>query len=220
MLRLRLFRALPGALAMLLFAASAAATPIAIFNTGVDAFGNVLPHGTVGDPHYSLISVPGGSTTTLIITSAGGFPVPPYIGDNTLSRWIGPGNDGDLNGPAGTYVYRTTFDLTGLNPATASLLIGWSTDNNGLDVALNGASLGQTTSFTQFSAGFSVFAVTSGFLPGVNTLDFWVNNGSGPTALRVEAAGTADPIPEPGSLLLLGAGLAALGLLRARRRGN
>lgn len=200
--------------AMLTAPAAHAGLITTLYNTGVDASGAVLPDGTVGDPHYTLISVPGGTTATRIITSASGFPIPPYIGDNTLSRWIGPNNDSDLNGPVGTYTFRTTFDLTGFDHTTASIAGGWSTDNNGLDILINGTSLGYTTSFTQFQTGFSAFAVNSGFVAGINTLDFVVFNGGGPIGLRVQMTGT---VPEPGSLAL--AALALLGLgVAARRR--
>ena len=156
------------------------AAPIALFNTGVDSTGTPLSHGTVGDPHYSLTSVPAGSTSAIrIITSVGGFPIGPYIGDNALSAWIGPNNDSDLNGPTGTYIYRNTFDLTGFNPSTAAITGEWTTDNNGLDILLNGISLGFTTSFTAFASGFSPFTITSNFNSNINTLDFVVNNGGG-----------------------------------------
>jgi|APLak6261658528_1056013.scaffolds.fasta_scaffold04819_1 hypothetical protein len=186
-----------------------------LFNTGVDSAGAVLPDGTIGDPHYSLISVPGGSLTdTRIITSDGGFPIVPigpYIGDNTSSRWIGPNNDEDLNGPSGTYTYRTTFDLTGFDSKTASITGGWTTDNNGLDILINGISLVVfTTAPTSFESGFSAFSITSGFLPGTNTLDFVVNNVDGPTALRVEVTGTASPVPVPAAVWLFGSGLLVL----------
>jgi hypothetical protein len=190
-----------------------ATTITTLFNTGVDGTGAVLPHGTIGDPHYSLISVPGGTTATRIITSVGAFPIPPYIGDNTLSRWIGPNNDGDLNGPVGAYTYRTTFDLTGFVPSTTSITGGWTTDNNGLDILINGTSLGFTTGFSSFSSGFSALSITSGFVAGINTLDFVVNNGGGPTALRVEvSSATASPVsvPEPQTLILLTTGLVGL----------
>jgi hypothetical protein len=205
--------------AVVALAGAAHANSIVIFNTGVDTFGNTLPDATVGDPHYTLTSVPGGSTTDIRVrTSAGGYPIGPYIGDDVLSTWIGPNNDTMIDGPVGTFIYETTFNLTGLNPATASLTIGWSTDNNGLDVVLNGSSTGQTTSDSQFLVGFSTFTISSGFVAGINTLDFLVNNGGGPTALRTEISGTADSagVPEPMSLVLLGSGFVALGMLRRR----
>lgn len=61
-----------------------------LFNTGVDASMTPLPDGTIGDPHYSLVSVPGGTTDILVRTSAGGYPIPPYFGDDSSSAWIGP----------------------------------------------------------------------------------------------------------------------------------
>ena len=42
-----------------------------LFNTGVDAAGTPLPDDTIGDPHYSLFSVPSGTTELRVRTSAG-----------------------------------------------------------------------------------------------------------------------------------------------------
>src|SRR5205809_239699 len=64
-----------------------------LFNTGVDACGNPLADGTIGDPHYELIAVPSGTTDIRVRTLAGGYPVPPYIPDNPDSAWIGPNGD-------------------------------------------------------------------------------------------------------------------------------
>ena len=198
------------------------AAAITLFNTGVDASGTPLPHNTVGDPHYSLISVPGGTTDTRVITSDGFFPVfpfGPYIADNSTSAWIGPSSDSDLNGPEGDYVYRATFDLTGFDPATAVITGGWSSDDGGLDILINGSSLGFATADTQFSIGFSFFSVTSGFVAGINTLDFVVNNsGSGHTALRVEMAGSALSVPEPETYAMLLMGLGLVGFMAQRRK--
>jgi hypothetical protein len=210
-------RLLLAAVAVLALATAVNAASIPIFNTGVNGGGTVLPDGTVGDPHYVLTAVPTGSTANIRIrTSAGGYPIPPYIGDDSLSAWIGPNNDTQVDGPVGAFDYLTTFNLAGLNPSTASLTISWSTDNGGLDVLLNGASLGQTTSPIQYGLGFSTFTVSSGFISGINTLDFLVQNDGGPTALRVEASGIAAPTPEPGTLALLSSGV--LGLFGVLRR--
>jgi hypothetical protein len=194
---------------------AAKADSIGVFNTGVDGTGTPLPYGTVGDPNYNLVTVPGGSTTTtFILTSAGGFPIGPWLGDDSLSAWIGPLNDYIADGPGGDYDYQTTFNLTGLDPTTAILTGQWSTDDSGVDILINGASTGNTAG--GFGAWYG-FTVNSGFVSGVNTLDFIVDNDSGPTGLRTELTGTASPTPEPASMLLLGVGLAAFGLCKGRR---
>src|SRR5439155_14931059 len=45
----------------------------------------------------------------------------------------------------GTYTYRTTFDLTGLNPATA-ILTGQFASDNGAIIKLNGVTVGPSNS--------------------------------------------------------------------------
>jgi hypothetical protein len=211
-----------------------------LYNTGVSGSGVVLPDGTIGDPHYTLVSVPSGSTAIRVIT-ADGFPIPPYFGDNALSRWIGPnnagtaasGDDDDLISPPGSYIYRTTFDLTGLNLASAFISGGWSSDNDGVDIRLNGVSFANLdhtgtvpTSFTQFSIGFAPFSISSGFIPGINTLDFVIHNGgsspgnssgaANPTALRVQMTGTA-AVPDGGlTVALLGMSLTGLAYFRRK----
>ena len=211
------------AIAVLLAAANVAqANPITIFNTGVDANHAVLGDATIGDPHYSLISAPEGSTFNIRVRRAsGGFPIETgaYFGDNSYSNWIGPNNDEVLNGPPGLYVYRTIFDLTGLNPATAKLSGQWSSDNEGRDIELNGESTAVAPTSSGAFTSFHPFSITGGFISGINILDFFVvNDGADPTALRVEISGTAAEVPEPATLALVGLSLAALGWSRRKKQ--
>jgi hypothetical protein len=205
----------------LCFGEVATATTItSLYNTGVDASGTPLLDGTIGDPHYTLISVPDGTSQIRIRTSAGGPPIPPYSGDNPYSAWIGPNNNSFLGGYPGTYIYQTTFDLSGFDLNSVVITGGWQTDNEGMDILINGMSLGYTTAFNQFQLGFAPFSVTTGFVDGINSLVFIISqDGQSPTALRVEMTGTGDlhSVPEPPSLLLVATGLSGILVLRQRR---
>jgi hypothetical protein len=167
-----------------------------LFNTGVDAAGKPLAD-NAKDPHYSMIAV---TPDAWAATSLGGFPIPPWLGDNVVSAWIAPTLDtyapsdgaGNFN-----YRYQTTFDLTGFDPASARITGRWSTDNRGTDIQINGTGTGQSSTSL---VAWTSFQITSGFVAGTNRLTFVVNNGdpgappgSDPTGLRVEMWGTATP---------------------------
>ena len=189
---------------------AASAVPItSLFNTGVNASGAPLAN-NAAELHYALVSVPSGSMTVRVATSVNAFPIPPWLGDNALSAWIGPSGAADLTGPAGDYDYRTTFQLSALEVAGATIDGQWSVDNTGVRIVLNGVSVGNTANDFQ---SFYTLAVHSGFVAGTNTLDFIVNNGGGPTGLRTQLIG-AITIDEPVSVVLLATGL--FGVLVAR----
>src|ERR1700722_4728184 len=78
--------------------AAQASTITGLYNTGVDNAGNTLSNGTL-DTHYSLVP-PAGPLQAF--TSANGFPIPPWLGDDSLSTWIGP-NNSSATGPGGAY---------------------------------------------------------------------------------------------------------------------
>jgi hypothetical protein len=158
-----------------------------VFNTGVDGSGVPLAGGSV-DPHYTLIK---SADATLmgpdaIVTSqiAEGFWVP----QSDVSKWIAPSANQSYPGAspcnaAGTYAYRTTFDLTGYDPATLKIDGKWAADNSGTDIRLNGVSLGLT------AGGYSPltpFTIQGGFVAGKNTLEFEILDGGCPNGLRVE----------------------------------
>jgi hypothetical protein len=66
----------------------------------------------------------------------------------------------------------------------------FATDNSGY-IQLNGVTVGPASSTFSSSTAFSL---TSGFKPGINTIDFFVTNAPGgslnPTGLIVELSGT------------------------------
>jgi hypothetical protein len=214
--------ALVAALGLFAPTAARAASPITLFNTGVDSTGTPLPNGTVGDSHFSMTSVPlGSSSTPAIRTSAGGFPIQPsgpWVGDDGVSTWIGPSNDAFLDGPSGNYTYETTFTLPAAG--TVNITGQWAAANSqGFDILLNGIS--QSAPSASY-VSFTPFGFSGAGLSGLNTLDFLVGNTTGPTGLRVEfSSATVDfstpvTVPEPASLTILGLG--AMGLLMRRRK--
>jgi hypothetical protein len=180
-----------------------AATITTLFNTGVNTSGAVLPDGTI-DSHYTLTAAPAGAGTAVARTA--GYPAGgPWSGISTTSAWVGP-NTTNFYGAPGDYTYTTTFDLTGFDASTANINGKWSTDNNGVAIKLNGNTVVlPASSLSNSYTTFSAFTISSGFLSGLNQLDFVVNNGPGlannPTGLRVELEGTAAAVPEPSDLV-------------------
>lgn len=190
----------------------AMAASIQVYNTGVNSGGGLLGDAAV-DSHYSVIAAPGPYTTAF---TGNGVVLPTgWIADGPASRWIGVTSFMGEWRPTGTYTFRTTFDLTGLDSSSASLSLSIASDNN-CDVFLNGVHTGITTPFAGFSS-FSNYSVNSGFLAGINTLDFSVFElGSTPSGLRVELSGTANAVPEPTAIALIGIG--AMMLVGLRRK--
>lgn len=219
-------------LAVFLFAFhdARAATISGLFNTGSDGVG-LLPDETI-DPHYTLIAVPVGSGLGPNTYVADETKLPLSNGDwlanGVSSKWIAPAADAssllEVNQITGQWIYRQSFDLSGYDPSTALITGQWATDNIGLSILLNGANTGNVNT-AQF-ATWTPFTISSGFGPGINTLDFVLENSpfppgspsigeSNPTGLRVELTGTVS-IPEPSRTLLSLLGLG--GMLVRRRR--
>lgn len=189
-----------------------------LFNTGISN-GTTLANGDV-DPHYTIVaSSLSYGPQAYVVDEAIGFPIVPGVWSlsTSTSKWITPKiTPLATRTDPGEFTYRLNFDLTGIDPGSATITGSWYTDNDGA-MFLNGTSTGFTSPANGFSNS-SPFTVTSGFVSGINYLDFVIINPDfGPTGLRVELSGTANAVPEPGSLLLAGLGLIALLAARYRR---
>lgn len=184
-------------------AVAAIAAPIpGLFNTGVDGDGALLADSGVVDPHYTIIQSPDvGLPGPDAVTLNSGFPVPPWLAEGPDSRWIAP-SAASGNGNEGQWTYRISFDLTGFDEASAEITGDWAVDNGGTAILINGSDTGNVN--TGGFGAFTAFSVTSGFIAGVNTLDFVVSNaptGANPTGLRVEILGTVEVPNEPANIL-------------------
>lgn len=186
-----------------------------LYTTGVDDNGLSLPLGSV-DPHYFVLNQPSQASgpNAMVMSSLPGS----YLGNTWDSRWI-------WQTPNGTPVhvtktFRTTFDLTGYDHSTAMITGSWATDNYGRNILINGVPTGFTSSTFSFPSHFSI---SSGFQPGVNQLDFIVQDVGGIAGFRVlSLEGTADiasaTVPEPSSLALFFGVSVPLWLSRRRQR--
>ncbi len=167
-----------------------------VFGTGLDANRNLLADDQ-DDPHYDIVAQPNSGTLTDATLVQDGFPIGPWVSNNTTSRWIGPNTDNAV-GPAGEYTYQTEFDLTGFIESTAFLSGNWASDNSA-SIWINGVDAEATTAAKEFGA-LQPFTDPSPFVyvPGINVLEFRVTNGGvadSPTGLRVDDLSvTAEPI--------------------------
>ena len=168
--------------------------PVPVVSTGAGL--------TVGqaDPHWLVFAVAKGEASArpaFVVPSVGWAK---NVRDR--SQWLTTtANTADV--PPGLYVFRTTVDLTGLDPTTAVVRADVLADDAVDDVRINGANrhLSVPISTQRNWLGPHPLTVQGGFAPGRNTVEFVVYNSSGPPArpmsrmgFRAELHGEAMPL--------------------------
>ncbi|MEH2530069.1 hypothetical protein V1277_003556 [Bradyrhizobium sp. AZCC 1588] len=196
-----------------------AATITGLFNTGVDGSGNALDNDGLADFNYFITASNNGAP---INTPAVTYTNPAYVPNDANSRWISTGPSGAPGN--GTVDFTLTFDLTGLNAATAQISGSWGADNFGT-IFLNGVNTGITTGTFGFLSFLSPFAINSWFVSGTNTLTFQILDLDLPLAFRVDnISGTADvltaAVPEPSTWAMMLLGFAGVGFIAYRRKSK
>lgn len=248
---MRIHLPLAAALAAIAIVGSAEAQTL----TGLNNTGTSNTEGAT-DPNYVVTSYTGGAPpsgtapypTTIVSLSAPSnqyFPYPywAFNAGDTTAAWISPdGRNTTDPDEDGTYIYQTTFDITGsLHDVTGLLLSGvWSADNyaEGFDVngtgyqATTGTPIAEPQCACNDLYAFDITIPVTDLHLGTNTMTFEVTNfgqdGGNPTGLYVDydyadtgLVGNPNPsgqVPEPVSIALFGSGVAGAAAFRRRRK--
>ena len=189
-------------LALTLSSPAFAATIATLYSTGVDAAGNPLAAGAV-DPHYTILETSSNAEVLL------GLP-PAYLENDENSQWIWQQSSGQPINV--TRTFRTTFDLTGFDASTTVIFGEWGVDNIGVDILINGVSTGISlpSNVTSNFSELTPWVISSGFVEGINTIDFVVQDVGIISGFRANLSGEAALVPVPPALFLFCSGLFGL----------
>ncbi|USX11931.1 PEPxxWA-CTERM sorting domain-containing protein [Oxalobacteraceae bacterium OTU3CAMAD1] len=203
------------ALSAIAFSSAYAAAIPGLYNTGAGASGTI-------DSNYALTVISGDTISDGAYISHDSDLRGEWLPNSSTSKWLTPtSNARESLDPftAGEYSYSLTFTLTADQAASASFLGRYAADNE-VAVYLNGQLISSGAGF----GGWTDFGASSGFLAGVNGLQFSVTNyaldAGNPTGLRVEFADASVPsaVPEPATYAMMLGGLGLLGAVARRKQ--
>ncbi|MDT8998293.1 hypothetical protein RQP53_03270 [Paucibacter sp. APW11] len=206
-----------GLLPVLLCFSPLALAHLGPYNTGVDAAGNPLS-GAAIDAHYQIVGSPVFGPSSYAVRAGDGAPITVggWVLDTPDSSWLVPTPAiffADQPGLSDAITWRTEFTLSAAEAASLRIQGRWAADDSGLAIRLNGVAL-SGSGIAQFDR-WTGFGISSGFIAGVNVLEFDTLSTQSPTGLRVEMTSS---VPEPGAAWLLLCGLPAVAAWQQRRR--
>jgi hypothetical protein len=181
-----------------------------LYGTGLNVYHNALVNSST-DLHY-FVKETGAAAQLASNTSQ-------YYPNDNNSQWIWENSNGLPVNVTRSFV--TTFDLSDFDYTTAVINGAWGTDNQGVDILVNGTSTGITLpgvlypNFQQMNN----FTISEGFQHGINTLEFVIKDDGVISAFRAQLAGSADiqNVPEPSLFLLFSTGFLSLTFFRIKK---
>ena len=229
---MRTTRALLSAAALALTSSVAAAQSVPLTATGSDVTGGldnawqVQCTQLVGAGSAACGSAALFTSAVVVTASPAGWTSVPTAGG---ARYISVSQSATAGGAVGEnpryqYTFRTTFDLTGLNPAGTTLtLTNFWLDNYWVGYSLNGAALASggmdpvpaAPNGENWNRPFTL-TIDDGFQAGVNTLDLVITGNGSTDGILVE--GMITSTPEPATFVLVASGFAVVGVVARRRR--
>lgn len=121
-----------------------------------------------------------------------------FLANDARSKWISDDPTAP-DVPTGYYIFKTSIDLTGVNPTTAQIHLQFWVDDALNDIKVNGKSNKLPASLRRGKVNrgtpVTLNGAESGFKAGVNDVEFVVWNDVRRMAFRAEWEGTAVPLP-------------------------